>query len=201
MLTATVSGSFHRHLTEICTAVGELREVGVSVLSPSDPRVVDHLDEFLFVASDRVRSIRLVQDRHLQCIGASTFLWLVAPDGYLGSSASMEIGYAIARNRPIFCANAPSDATLKQYVRVVPGIHAAIQEAQQASNVRPRQAVLIAPQPQFEALFAAWKRFKARSILQTSRSRPPPIASYGARRRTCQRCSTLRAFRCPLPRC
>jgi hypothetical protein len=76
MLTATVSGSFHRHLVGIYTAVGDLRAAGVNVLSPSDPRVVDHLGEFLFVASDRVRSIRLVQDRHLQCIGASTFLWL-----------------------------------------------------------------------------------------------------------------------------
>jgi len=84
MLTATVSGSFHRHLTAIYTAVGELREAGVDVLSPADPRVVDHIGEFLFVASDRLRSIHLVQDRHLECIANSSFLWLVAPDGYVG---------------------------------------------------------------------------------------------------------------------
>ncbi len=180
MLTATVSGSFHRHLTGIYTAVGELREVGVSVLSPSDPRVVDHLDEFLFVASDRVRSIRLVQDRHLQCIGASTFLWLVAPDGYLGSSASMEIGYAIARNTPIFCANAPSDATLKQYVRVVPGIHAAIQEAQQASNVRPRQAVLIDPAASIRGAFCRLEALQ--SAFDTADLSKPPSADRELRR-------------------
>jgi hypothetical protein len=73
-LKATVSGSFHRHMPAIYDAVGELRARNVTVLSPSDPRVVDNLGEFLFVASDKLRSIRLVQDRHLQAIRASDFL-------------------------------------------------------------------------------------------------------------------------------
>ena len=62
--------------------VGELRDAGVIVLSPSDPRVVDERNGFLFVASDRVRSVRLVQDRHLASIRESDMLWLVCPDGY-----------------------------------------------------------------------------------------------------------------------
>src|SRR6266851_9396023 len=119
MLTATVSGSFHRHLTAIYTAVGELREAGVDVLSPADPRVVDHIGEFLFVASDRLRSIHLVQDRHLECIANSSFLWLVAPDGYVGPSASMELGYAVAAKTPIFSDSSLNDSTLKEYVHVV----------------------------------------------------------------------------------
>src|SRR5258708_39801180 len=96
MLTATVSGSFHRHMLNIYDTVGSLTEAGVKVLSPADPRVVDYRGEFLFVASDRLRSIRLVQDRHFSCIAASDFLWLVAPDGYVGTSAAMEIGIAVA---------------------------------------------------------------------------------------------------------
>jgi hypothetical protein len=55
MLRASVSGSFHRHMVAIYETVGELQENGVSVLSPSDPRVVDHVREFLFVASDKTR--------------------------------------------------------------------------------------------------------------------------------------------------
>lgn len=145
MLNVTVSGSFHRHLAAIYMAVGEFRAAGVTVLSPSDPRVVDHLGEFLFVASDRIRSIRLVQDRHLQCIGASSFLWLVAPDGYVGSSASMEIGYAVAARTPIISDAAPADATLSRYVKVVPSIKHAVATA----KARPRKTqvsnVLIDP--------------------------------------------------------
>ncbi len=59
-LAVTVSGSFHRHMTMIGAAVQELASLGVRVLSPADPRVVAAQGEFLFVASDPVRSVRLV---------------------------------------------------------------------------------------------------------------------------------------------
>ena len=71
MLTATVSGSFHRHMGAITAAVHELAALSVRVLSPADPRIVAAQGEFLFVASDRVRSVRLVQDRHLESISCS----------------------------------------------------------------------------------------------------------------------------------
>jgi hypothetical protein len=116
MLKATVSGSFHRHMQAIYVAVGTLREAGVDVLSPSDPRIVDHIGDFLFVASDKLRSIKLVQDRHLQSIGLSNFLWVVCPDGYTGPSVSMEIGAAHACRVPVFAASEPVDVTLKAYV-------------------------------------------------------------------------------------
>src|SRR5580700_10490514 len=109
MLNVTVSGSFHRHMPAIYEAVGELRALGVNVLSPSDPRIVDHIGEFLFVASDRLRSIRLVQDRHLAAIRASDFLWVVCPDGYTGPSTSLEIGTAIALGVPVFSTSAALD--------------------------------------------------------------------------------------------
>src|SRR5271154_3580069 len=111
MLKATVSGSFHRHMPAIYKAVGSLREIGIDVLSPSDPRVVDHLGEFLFVASDKLRSIKLVQDRHFEAIRCSDFLWLVCPDGYVGPSASAEIGAAHVAKTPIYATHLPLDAT------------------------------------------------------------------------------------------
>jgi hypothetical protein len=90
MLNATVSGSFHRHMEAITSAVHELAALNVRVLSPADPRIVAQQGEFLFVASDPVRSVKLVQDRHLESIRAANFLWLVCPDGYVGQSASQE---------------------------------------------------------------------------------------------------------------
>src|SRR6266545_2562945 len=77
---ATVSGSFRRAMRQVQEAVYALTDLGVMVLSPADPRVVDELGAFLFVASDRLRIVRLVQQRHLQAISMSDFLWLVAPD-------------------------------------------------------------------------------------------------------------------------
>src|ERR1700684_573288 len=120
MISATVSGSFHRHMDAITAAVHELASRSIRVLSPADPRVVAQQGEFLFVASDRVRSVRLVQDRHLESIRAANFLWLVCPDGYVGQSASMEIGFAAGASVPIFATRPPSDLTLREYVSVVP---------------------------------------------------------------------------------
>lgn len=150
MLTATVSGSFHRHMRAISTAVEELAEHSVRVLSPADPRVVAQHGEFLFVASDPVRSVRLVQDRHLESIRAANFLWLVCPDGYVGQSASMEVGFAAAVAVPIFSTHPPTDLTLRQYVRVVPALAAAVRVIKASSRPRGPEAVLINPHASVE---------------------------------------------------
>lgn len=137
MMKATVSGSFHRHMSAIYTAVGELRAAGIDVLSPSDPRIVDHIGEFLFVASDKLRSIKLVQDRHFEAIRASDFLWIVCPDGYTGPSTSAEIGAAYALGTPVFSDHIPLDITLRHYVHKVPSLRVAIDKAK---SVRGRSS-------------------------------------------------------------
>ena len=117
----TVSGSFHRHLQPIQEAVELFTAHGAIVLSPADPRVVDRFGEFLFVASDLRRSIRGVQSRHLDAIGSSALVWLECPDGYVGSSAAMEVGYAIAAGVPVVSSSPPADLTLRQFVQIVSG--------------------------------------------------------------------------------
>lgn len=115
----TVSGSFRRHMAEVRDDVERWRHRGVQVLSPEDPQIVDAIGDFVFVASDRHRSIRLTEDRHLDAIRHSDFLWLVCPDGYVGPSASLELGFALAFSVPVFSAAMPSDATHRHYVTVV----------------------------------------------------------------------------------
>jgi hypothetical protein len=126
MIHATVSGSFHRHMTAIYDAVGSLRAAGVTVLSPSNPTVVDHIGEFLFVASDRLRSVKLVQDRHLEAIRNSDFLWVVCPDGYTGASTSGEVMAAAVLGVPVFSSSPALDITIGEYVERVGSIGEAI---------------------------------------------------------------------------
>lgn len=150
MLNATVSGSFHRHMEAITSAVHELAALSVRVLSPADPRIVAQQGEFLFVASDPIRSVRLVQDRHLETIRAANFLWLVCPDGYVGQSASMEIGYAVREGIPIFATHAPTDLTLRQYVKTVPSLAAAVRMIAASTRQRRPQGILIDPRASVE---------------------------------------------------
>ena len=146
MLKATVSGSFHRHMPAIYAAVGELNAAGVRVLSPADPRIVDHLREFLFVASDRTRLKRQVQQRHFEAIEQSNFLWLVCPDGYLGVSAAMEVGWALKAGVPVFAERAPNDVTAEDFVTVVSSIRQAVAiQTRPESPSRTNPAMLLDP--------------------------------------------------------
>jgi len=145
MLRAAVSGSFHRHMEAITAAVRELAALSVRVLSPADPRIVAQQGQFLFVASDRVTSVRLVQDRHLESIRAANFLWLVCPDGYVGQSASMEVGYAAAVGVPIFAPHCPTDLTLRQYVQVVADLKTAVRLNSVRTHRRRPEGILIDP--------------------------------------------------------
>src|ERR1700683_3029483 len=121
-LTATVSGSFNRHLHAIDLAVQDLGALGVRVLSPADPRIVETVGAFHFVASDEFRSIRMVEDRHLDSIRSSQFLWVVASDGYVGPSVSMEIGYAAAYKVPILTVDDVYEAKIRALVRRIDSI-------------------------------------------------------------------------------
>jgi hypothetical protein len=150
MLAATVSGSFHRHMEAITAAVHELASLFVRVLSPADPRIVAQQGEFLFVASDPVRSVRLVQDRHLESIRAANLLWLVCPDGYVGQSASMEVGFAAAVGVPIFATRAPTDLTLRQYVRIMPTLAATVNMIGTRPRQKPAEGILIDPHASVE---------------------------------------------------
>jgi hypothetical protein len=143
---AAVSGSFHRYIHLIYEVVWELRSRNVRVLSPEDPRVVAADGEFLFVVSDWSRSVRVVQDRHLEAIKAADFLWLVCPDGYLGQSASMELGFAVAHGVSVYSLHKPADLTLSQYVQVVQSIGDAIRmTAQDPERPRKQDGFLIDP--------------------------------------------------------
>lgn len=138
MIRATVSGSFHRHMAAIQEAVGNLRALGVDVLSPSDPTVVAADRDFLFVASDKLRSRKMVEDRHLEAVRNSDFLWVVCPDGYTGASTSGEILAAAVLKVPVFSTSKALDITIGDYVETVPGVRTAIENAIHARRNKPQ---------------------------------------------------------------
>jgi hypothetical protein len=178
MITATVSGSFHRHMDGITKAVYELASLSVRVLSPADPRVVAQQGEFLFVASDRLRSVRLVQDRHLESIRSADFLWLVCPDGYVGQSASMEIGFAAGAGVPIFSTHSPADLTLREYVSIMNSIEDAIRAVEAQPRAGRPVGFLIDPHASIEEAHALLQRMDSR-LSRLSAGRDPSPEFYG----------------------
>jgi hypothetical protein len=162
---------------EIGKAVEELASLSIRVLSPADPRIVAAQGEFLFVASDPVRSVRLVQDRHLESIRASSFLWLVCPDGYVGQSASMELGFAAAIGIPIYSTHMPSDLTLRQYVTVIPSLSEAVRLAKASPRTRQSEGILINPRASIAEAHDILERLGA-TLMQPGISGEPPQRAY-----------------------
>jgi SAM-dependent methyltransferase len=117
-LKATISGSLRRFLPEMEEAARELKEVGISVLSPRAFQVIDEKNGFVFLEGDEGEA-STIQNSHLQAITNSDFLLLVCPGGYLGSSASLEVGYALALGIPIFALSPPAEPVIFERVKVV----------------------------------------------------------------------------------
>jgi hypothetical protein len=168
----------------ITAAVHELAEQAVRVLSPADPRIVAQQGEFLFVASDPVTSVRLVQDRHLESIRAADFLWLVCPDGYVGQLASMEVGYAAGVGIPVFARRSPSDLTLREYVTVVTTPKAAVQRVTVSCQSRRAAGLLIDPHASIEEAHKMLERVERslvskRSIGDAARGVHDQLAALG----------------------
>jgi hypothetical protein len=156
----------------ISSAVHELMAHSVRVLSPADPRVVAAQGEFLFVASDRVRSVRLVQDRHLESIRAADFLWLVCPDGYVGQSASMEIGFAAGAGVPIFSTRPPADLTLREYVTAANSLEDVVRGMESQPRTRRSEGLLIDPHASIEKAHGILQRMETKFSRSISEGKP-----------------------------
>jgi len=61
-------------------------------------------------------SRKQLEDSHLESIAHSDFLYLVNPDGYVGESATFELGYAHGRSKPIYSSNIVGDIVLREYI-------------------------------------------------------------------------------------
>lgn len=109
MYRVTISGSFRRHLVEIQRVKSELEKAEFLVLSPGGTVSLGIEQGFTFLATDLSRNVRAVEDGHLEAIRRSDMLWIVCPDGILGTSTMFEIGFAIACDVPIVTQNKVHD--------------------------------------------------------------------------------------------
>ena len=123
----TLSGSYHKDRKGLSSVYAELATCGCQVLSPH--RLEFDAEDTLFVrdkAETNVSETNL-EEHHLLSIKQSDFLWIHAPEGYIGTSTSMEIGFAHANNIPVFSSQAIEDVTLRHFVQTVPSVYKAME--------------------------------------------------------------------------
>lgn len=121
---AVLCGSYRRDREALARAYDELVATGCQVLSPRRMRFDDA--EFVQDEAERGLTPAQIEDWHLRAIAQADFVWLHAPEGYIGVSAAMEIGYATHAERPVFSRIEPADIALRGLVRVVPSVYDAL---------------------------------------------------------------------------
>lgn len=110
-----VLGSFRKHLDEIMEAARAFEADGFKVLSPPQGKARNPEAEFVLLEEDGDAGPREVADRVMAEIDRADAVYFVCPGGYMGPSAAFELGYCVARRKPVFVSERPTDALLSMY--------------------------------------------------------------------------------------
>ena len=129
-LRVAICGSFRRDLEALRREYREFREAGCTVLSPTDLNFVGEIDGFVLGEGDAGKSTAEIEDLHLQAMEQADMVWLHCPQGYVGSSAAMELGFARAVGLRVFSAEQPQDVTLADLVQICSSPLAAVDIAE-----------------------------------------------------------------------
>lgn len=127
MKKVVICGSFHRDIKKLHSLFNELEAAGCRILSPLSLDFEDLTNDFVIAKSESGLSTLEIEKFHLRAIDEADFVWLHAPDGYVGISASFEIGYAIAKNKKVFCFEPPTEEIITNYITVKHSVFSALE--------------------------------------------------------------------------
>jgi NTP pyrophosphatase (non-canonical NTP hydrolase) len=114
-----ISGSFRRHLDGIMETARQFADLGIDVLSPRISKAIKKNAPFVLLESDDSSNPEILEQRHLEAIAAADALYVYNRDGYFGYSTTLELGWAVALAKPIFCREQVADTTLKIFCKQV----------------------------------------------------------------------------------
>lgn len=118
-LEIVISGSYRKQFESIREAYQQFRDLGCTVLSPSSVDIVNEHDGFVYMQGEETQTPEKIEDRHLNAIERADFVWLHAPEGYVGPMAAWEIGFAHAAGVPVYAKEPPKETRFRPFVRVV----------------------------------------------------------------------------------
>lgn len=118
-LPVVLCGSFRRDIDGLRRAFVELQDSGCVVLSPTNVDPESEQDGFVYMQGESIHTPEALESNHLSAIERAVFVWLHAPDGYVGLSASLELGFASAAGIPVFTESNLADPVLRSFVKRV----------------------------------------------------------------------------------
>ena len=125
-LAAVMCGSYRRNPSGLRSTFESLSR-HFNLLSPSSVEFTSFDVDFVRLLNEADEPAPAVEARHLAAIRRADFVWLHCPEGYVGTSAALELGYAKAAGVPIVTDTRPTDEILADTVVVVPDFHSVAQ--------------------------------------------------------------------------
>lgn len=107
-----IHGSFSKHFDEIKEASKLFIDAGIEVLAPKQGELVDENNGFALFEDEKGQDPRLVELlylHNLKSLGTEGFSYFVNPGGYIGKSASYELGIAQLTNTRTFFSHKLND--------------------------------------------------------------------------------------------
>jgi nucleoside 2-deoxyribosyltransferase len=107
-------GSSMKFLNLIEATVKELENLGYTPLFPN----LDYTAENRDVALTIEEKNKLARD-HYKAVEEADAIYFILPEGYMGTSCKVELGYALALKKPIYFSELTDDMALDGYPKKI----------------------------------------------------------------------------------
>jgi len=124
---AVICGSFHRSPEKLRRLFKELEMTGCRVLSPLSLDFSSLGASVVKTDAEFGLSTKEIESLHLRAIQEADFVFMHSPDGYVGLSSALEIGFATANGKPVFSKEPIEDETLGVYIKNVNSVFEALE--------------------------------------------------------------------------
>lgn len=92
--------------------MADLTKIGITPLFPNIDYSPDNGDH-----ANTIEEKKRLADEHYAAIDEGDAVYLLTPGGYMGTSCKLELGYAIAKNKPVYFSEPTNDIGLDCYAK------------------------------------------------------------------------------------
>ena len=118
-MSVVLCGTYRRDPEGLLRTFDKLKDLGFLILSPSNVRIESEKHGFVYMRGESTQSPEQLESNHLDAIQSADFVWFFAPDGYVGPTGALEVGFAHANGIPVYTDVSLQDATVRSFVELV----------------------------------------------------------------------------------
>jgi nucleoside 2-deoxyribosyltransferase len=90
----------------------DFTKIGITPLFPNLDYSTENKDH-----ANTIEEKKRLAFEHYEAINEADAVYFITPKGYMGTSCKLELGYAIAKNKPIYFSEPTNDIGLDCYVK------------------------------------------------------------------------------------